>query len=69
MREMFYGLVAGQFVISLGFLAGRLLDGMPFYEAFGKFWLAFLLGTFLCLVAFGLAAVIDYIFFSRNGRK
>lgn len=65
-REMFFSSVVGGFVISLFFLAGRLMNGMPFYEAFGKFWLAVLLIAFVNALAIGLGLFIVEIFSRRK---
>ncbi len=46
-KNFFYPMASGQVFISLFFLIGRLIDGMPFYEALGKFTMATTLGIII----------------------
>ncbi len=67
-RQIFFGATAGNIVISLIFLGGRLIDGMPFFEAFGKFFFAVLLTAFLTAAVMGAGLFLGEMISSRKGK-
>jgi hypothetical protein len=68
LRELFYGTLAGNIAISLVFLTGRLIDGMPAYEAFGKFFLAVILTAIITYGAIGMGMFFSAVFSPRKGK-